>query len=91
MALLSLLQETPRDVRCGNKATTSIGPHATALSDQGMDMWPEACAISLLVFLTLASRSNVTFTDDSVVRLKKLSYILAKEIKHLFETDSFHM
>jgi hypothetical protein len=36
MALLSLLQETPRDVRCGNKATTSIGPHATAFSDEGM-------------------------------------------------------
>jgi hypothetical protein len=55
-----------------------------------MDMWPEACAISLLVFPTLASRSNVTF-NDSVVRLKKLSYILAKEMKHLFETYSFHM
>ena len=70
-------------MRCGNKSTTSIGPHATALSDQGMDMWQEARAISLLIFPTLASRSNVTFTDDSVVCLKMFSYILTKEIKHV--------
>ena len=87
MALLSSSQEPPCDVRCVNKATTSIGPHATALSDKGMDMWREGGMRNFTaVFSTLASRSNVTFTDDSVVYLKMLYYILAKEIKHLFET-----
>jgi hypothetical protein len=83
MALLSSLQEPPCGVRCGNKATTNIGPHATALSGYAVG---GRNVISLLVFPTLASRSNVTFTDDSVACLKMLSYILAKGIKHLFET-----
>jgi len=86
MDLLFASQQPPSDVRSVKKATTSISPHTTALSDEGMDTWWEARAISLFVFPTLASHSNGTFTGDSVVCLKMLSYNLAKEIKYLFET-----
>ena len=87
MALLSSLQELPCDARWGNKATSSIGPHAAALSDQPMDMWQERGMGNVTAcFPALASRNNVTFTGDSVVCLKMLSYILAKAINHLVET-----
>jgi hypothetical protein len=76
-------------MRHGNTATTSIGLQATALSDHGMDMRREGGMCNFTAcFPTLASRSNITFTDDSVVCLKMLSYILAKEITHLFETTA---